>query len=334
MDSYSFDYYHQRMNHNTLYNELADALYNYFYEPNSKMVDEHLQWLDASDDHHIVMSQHTHYPKLLSEISKPPKILFVKGSVELLHQPQIAIVGSRNASPIGLETAFEFAHSLSQAGLTVTSGLALGIDGAAHRGALAANCPTIAVVGTGLDSVYPYKHAHLADQISRQGAIVSEFPLGTTPAPANFPRRNRIISGLSLGTLVVEASAKSRSLITANLAADQGREVFAIPGSIHNPTAKGCHQLINLGAKLVQNIEDIASELGQFCGSSLLEKHPRDTPTSSDTLLESIDFAPTSIDRVIQRSGLTEKDIYSMLLKLELNGHICSIPSGYIRVKL
>lgn len=322
------------MNHNTLYNELADALYNYFYEPNSKMIEEHLQWLDASDHHHILLRQQTDYPKLLLEIPNPPELLFVKGSVELLHQPQIAIVGSRNASPIGLETAYDFAHSLSQSGLIITSGLALGIDGAAHQGALAANCPTIAVIGTGVDKVYPYQHTSLAEKILNNGAIVSEFPLGTTPAPHNFPRRNRIISGLCLGTLVVEASAKSGSLITAKLAADQGREVFAIPGSIHNPTSKGCHQLINLGAKLVQNIDDILSELDQFNVTPNMQKQPNEARNFSDALLQSIDYSPTPIDRIIQRSGLTEKEIYSMLLKLELNGHVCSIPGGYIRVKL
>ncbi len=257
MDSILFAHYHQRMNLNTLNNDLADALYNYFYEPNSKMVDEHLQWLASSKYHHIIRLGSPDYPKQLSEIPKPPEILFVSGSIEVLHQPQVAIVGSRNASPIGLETAYSFANELSKAGLVITSGMALGIDGAAHRGALEAHYPTIAVLGTGIDTIYPLRHTTLAEQITKQGAIISEFPLKTTPSPANFPRRNRIISGLSLGTLVVEASTKSGSLITARLAAEQGREVFAIPGSIHNPRAKGCHQLINQGAKLVENIEDI-----------------------------------------------------------------------------
>ena len=194
------------------------------------------------------------YPELLKQIADPPSILFVQGDVSLLAKWQIALVGSRNPSASGRDTAYEFSRYLAQDGITINSGLAMGIDAASHQGALAAGGKTIAVIGTGLDRVYPAKHRELAHEIASTGAIVSEFALGTSPRAENFPRRNRIISGLSLGTVVVEAAVKSGSLITARMAMEQGREVFAIPGSIHNPLARGCHQLIRQGAKLVENI--------------------------------------------------------------------------------
>jgi len=220
-----------------------------------------LAWLSETG-HHLVTWADTDYPPLLREIPAPPVVLYVIGDRQSLSHPQFAIVGSRNPTPMGRENAQAFAKTLAGAGLTITSGLALGIDGAAHRGALDAGGKTIAVVGTGLDRVYPARHRDLAYAVVQQGALVSEFPLGTPPKSENFPVRNRIISGLSLGTLVVEAAVQSGSLITARLATEQGREVFAIPGSIHSPQARGCHALIRQGAKLVETAQDILEELG------------------------------------------------------------------------
>ena len=322
-------------------NALRNKIYNYLYKPDWEVVDEHLQWYESNDNHHIICLDDEAYPKLLKEIPAPPKILFVIGNPDFLHLPQIAIVGSRHPTPIGLESAYYFADTLSKAELTVTSGLALGIDGAAHRGALNANKPTIAVLGTGVDTIYPLRHRKLREQIAQNGAIVSEYPLKTPPIRHNFPKRNRIISGLSLGTLVVEATTQSGSLITANLAAEQGREVFAIPGSIHCPTARGCHQLINIGAKLTENVEDILEELPSHlthphAAGAVLQRlnEGKIITKQSQKLLDTIDYFPTSFDTIAARSGLTKDSIYSMLLNLELKGHICSLSSGYIRVKL
>ncbi len=219
-----------------------------------------LNWL-AKANNHIVTLADPDYPKALLEIADPPPLLYAKGNIALLNKLSIAIVGSRNASVQGEKNAEAFAQGLAVHGLCIVSGLALGIDGAAHRGALKAKGDTIAVVGTGLDMVYPAQHRDLAHQIASSGLIISEFPLGTLSKPQNFPRRNRLISGLSLGCLVVEANLKSGSQITARLSAEQGREVFAIPGSIHSPLAKGCHQLIKQGAKLVDSLQDIVEEL-------------------------------------------------------------------------
>ena len=223
-------------------------------------VDRELQWAEISENH-VVTVLDADYPKQLCEIKSPPLVLFVQGDINLLSQPQLAMVGSRNATPIGVETAEQFARYLTQCGLTITSGLALGIDAASHCGAIRSG-KTIAVLGTGLDFIYPKRNQQLAIEIVKSGgAVISEFPLGTPPERKNFPRRNRIISGLSLGVLVVEATLYSGSLITARLAGEQGREIFAIPGSIHNPVARGCHQLIRCGAKLVETAQDIIEEL-------------------------------------------------------------------------
>ena len=220
-----------------------------------------LAWL-AEPDNRLLTLADNEYPKTLLEISDPPPLLYVKGDISRLNQPCIAVVGSQNATPQGLNTAEAFSHALADAGWCVVSGMALGIDGAAHRGALVGSASTIAVVGTGLDIVYPARHRELAHEIAQKGAMISEFPLGTAPISSNFPRRNRIISGLTRGVLVVEANRHSGSLITARLAGEQGREVFAIPGSIHSPLSKGCHLLIKQGAKLVDSIHDILEELG------------------------------------------------------------------------
>ena len=223
-------------------------------------LEDTLAWL-AQANNHLVTLADADYPKALLEIADPPPLLYAKGNLALLNKLSIAIVGSRNASVQGEKNAEAFAQGLAEHGLCIVSGLALGIDGAAHRGALKAKGDTIAVVGTGLDMVYPAQHRDLAHQIASSGLIISEFPLGTLSKPQNFPRRNRLISGLSLGCLVVEANLKSGSQITARLSAEQGREVFAIPGSIHSPLAKGCHQLIKQGAKLVDSLQDIVEEL-------------------------------------------------------------------------
>ncbi|MHB8622478.1 MAG: DNA-processing protein DprA [Sulfuricaulis sp.] len=229
--------------------------------PDEAALKPSLDWL-AEPQHHLIVWSDPDYPPLLREIPDPPAMLYVLGDRRLLARPQLAIVGSRNPTPIGRDNARAFATSLAGAGLVITSGLALGVDGAAHRGALEAGGKTIALAGTGLDRVYPPPHRDLAHDISRHGALVSEFPLATPPRPENFPRRNRLISGLSLGTLVVEAALQGGSLITARLASEQGREVFAIPGSIHSPQSRGCHALIRQGAKLVETAQDILEELG------------------------------------------------------------------------
>lgn len=227
---------------------------------NEEALAESMRWLSLENNYLVTLSD-SYYPKSLLEINDPPPVLYAKGKLALLNQPSIAIVGSRNATMQGEENAEAFAKGLCSYGLCIVSGLALGIDGAAHRGALQANGSTIAVAATGLDIVYPSKHLDLAHQIAKHGLLISEFALGETSKPQNFPRRNRLISGLSLGCLVVEASLQSGSQITARLSTEQGREVFVIPGSIHSPTSKGCHQLIKQGAKLVDNLQDIIEDL-------------------------------------------------------------------------
>lgn len=282
------------------------------------------------------------YPPLLKQIPDPPIALFARGDVSLLAQPQLAMVGSRNPSVEGRRNAEEFAAYLAQCGLVITSGMALGIDAASHKGALKKG-QTVAVWGTGLDKAYPPRNRELAEEIAAKGLVVTEFPPGTPPLPTHFPRRNRIISGLSVGTLVVEAARQSGSLITARLASEQGREVFAIPGSIHNPMAKGCHRLLRDGAKLVESAADILEELSPLLG---LEAAPQpgaqpapgaESAAPEDPeyklLLNSLDFAPTSVDALVERTGLTPDVVSSMLLMLELQGHVEASPGGrYSRV--
>ncbi len=242
---------------------MADAL---LAGPDARRVANELAWL-TQDDTYLITISDANYPGLLREIPDPPPLLYVRGDHIVLGRPQIAIAGSRNPTAAGCENAHAFATALSNAGLVVTSGLALGIDACAHRAALAVHGPTIAVAGTGLDRVYPSQHRGLAHKIARRGALVSELPLGSAPRRENFPRRNRIISGMSLGVLVVEAALQSGSLITARLGAEQGREIFAIPGSIHSPVARGCHALIRQGAKLVESATDVLEELGALVRS-------------------------------------------------------------------
>lgn len=300
------------------------------------LIDYDLAWLEQPNNHVLTLSD-VNYPAQLREISDPPPVLFVRGNIEILSMPQIAIVGSRNPSLSGRETAFNFAKTLSQYGFAITSGLALGIDAASHEGALHAKGYTIAVAGTGLDRVYPAKHKALAIDIVNTGAMISEFPPGTTAKANHFPRRNRIISGLCQGLLVVEAAKQSGSLITARMALEQNREVFAIPGSIHNPLARGCNALIREGAKLVENTQDILEELNQYIQQD--EKAPTFAlqtmlDLEQQTLLNLVMFSPTSIDNLVENTGKSVEVISSMLLILELQGYLEATAGGcYIRIK-
>ncbi len=288
-------------------------------------LEQALQWLQQPGNGLLTLADQE-YPATLLEIADPPPLLYVKGDATRLRQPCMAIVGSRHATPQGLATAESFAQALAEAGWCVVSGMALGIDGAAHRGALKGKASTIAVVGTGLDVVYPARHRDLAHDIVAQGVMISEFPLGTASIAGNFPRRNRIISGLARGVLVVEANLQSGSLITARLAAEQGRDVFAIPGSIHSPLSKGCHKLIKQGAKLVDSIHDILEELGSVPTSEL--SAAVEVNHESSPLLEHLGYDIVAVETLIQRSGLTSEQVSAMLLALELEGKVASLPGG------
>lgn len=312
--------------------KLIDALQS----PPWALVEQDLQWLEAPENHALSLD-HPAYPALLKEIADPPPVVFVKGKPELLAQPQIGMVGSRNPSTVGAKTAMEFAQALAAAGYAITSGMALGIDAASHQGALQVGGFTLAVAGTGLDRVYPACHKQLATQIAATGALVSEFPPGTPAKAGHFPRRNRIISGLCQGLLVVEAALQSGSLITARLALEQNREVFAIPGSIHDPLARGCNALIRQGAKLVETVQDIFEELGQY-NQSYMPIGPQMQQTALDleqqNLLKLIPFSPISVDDLVQDSGYAVEMVSSMLLVLELQGYIAAAPGGsYYRIQ-
>ena len=303
-------------------------------------------WLEK-ENHHLLTITDERYPAHLRDISAAPALLYVNGNPELLRDPQIAIVGSRTPTQGGSNNAFEFARHFASVGLCVTSGLALGIDGQAHHGALADDGVTIAVTATGLDRVYPAKNRALAHQIAERGALVSENPIGTLPRAQNFPRRNRIISGLSIGTLVVEAAQRSGSLITADYANEQGRIVFAIPGSIHNPLARGCHKLIRQGAKLVETARDVMEDLAsQIDINELNQNQPKienigsGKPTEierdgeNDRLLAAMGYDPVSIDHLVIQTGLTPAALSSMLLLMELQGLIASNGRGsYTRIR-
>lgn len=321
-------------------------------EPDAGRLDACLAWLE-DEGHHLVAYTDSYYPPLLRRIPDPPPALFVNGRRECLLRPQVAIVGSRKATPGGLDTARDFAAGLSSAGFTVASGLALGIDGAAHAAALDAGGATVAVAGTGPDRVYPAHHRDLAHRIVADGAVVTQFTPGTGPRASHFPARNRILSGLSLGVLVVEAGEQSGSLITARCAGDQGREVFAVPGSIHNPVARGCHRLIRQGARLVESAAEVVDELGPLIGElegelrGLLDPPgappEREKPAApggdaeSDPevarLLAALGHDPVSVDELIVRTNLTTQAVSSMLLELELQGRVASLGGGrYSRV--
>lgn len=319
---------------------LGAAAIDALRQPDQQALDRDLAWL-AAPDHHLITCRSTHYPPLLRQLPDPPPLLYAQGRVDMLSEPQLAMVGSRNPSASGQQTATDFARHFGAAGLVITSGLALGIDAASHRGALDAGAGTVAVTGTGLDRVYPASHRELAHAIAENGVLVSEFAIGTPPLAGNFPRRNRIISGLSLGTLIVEAAVRSGSLITARLALEQGREVFAVPGSIHNPLARGCHRLIREGAKLVETAADVIDELAPL--AAVCAPGTETTPSADVApgfgndyiqLLEIMGFDEVSIDWLVANSGLTPAEVSSMLLQLEMGGQVAANHGGrYIRLK-
>jgi DNA processing protein len=303
--------------------------------PDRQLVERSVAWL-AGTRRQLVTVDDDSFPELLRRIPDPPLVLFLSGDVDVLHLPALAIVGSRNPTEGGRRNAYEFARHLAAAGFTIVSGLAEGIDAAAHEGALAAGGHTAAFLGHGIDRVYPAANRQLAGRIAATGALASEYPIGVPPDRRHFPERNRLISGVTLGTLVVEAARRSGSLITARLAAEQGREVFALPGSIHNALARGCHKLIREGAKLVEAASDIVCELGPVTGhvlqSHLDSKAKPPIPASEDDeyveLRRVLSHDPTSIDDLASRSGLTIGQVSSMLLILELNGEVESLSGG------
>lgn len=308
--------------------------------PDWARADADLKWLETSGAT-LLPANAAAYPDLLRRIPDPPIALFARGNVALLSKPQIAIVGSRNPTASGIDTAYDFAFTLGRAGLVITSGLALGIDAAAHRGGLDSAAGTVAVCGTGLDRLYPKANRALGERVLAEGVLVSEFPPGTPPRAENFPHRNRIVSGMSLGALVVEAAYRSGSLITARLASEQGREVFAIPGSIHNPLARGCHRLIRDGAKLVESANDVIEELGSLVGVKMPEANATNAVQATEevmdpeyhSLLETIGYDPTPVDVIVARTGMSSDVVSSMLLILELQGKVEAAPGGrYARV--
>lgn len=330
---------------------LSDKLINGLSAPDWEKVEADLAWLEQ-DNACILTLDDERYPSLLKSIPDAPPLLYILGQPEILSLPQLAIVGSRNPTHAGIDIAHDFAAHLTRMGMTVTSGMAMGIDAAAHRGALdsmdsgaVGHGFTVAVTGTGLDRVYPAKNRDIAHKIAENGALVSEYAPGTPPLPGNFPRRNRIISGLSMGVLVVEAALQSGSLITARLALEQDREVFAVPGSINHPLAKGCHALIRQGAKLVETADHILEELAGFVKlmgeSSDISQISGDKKEEIENnllhnvddeyqqVLKCVDFEPTSVDKVVERSGLTADAVCSMLLVLELQGYVTALSGGY-----
>ncbi len=296
---------------------------------NAAIVQTACDWA-TGDNQHIVTIADPEYPQALLEIADPPTLIYVRGRLDLLNRPALAMVGSRNPTPQGVQNAERFAAAFADAGLVIASGLALGIDAAAHRGALAAGGDTIAFIGTGIDRIYPARNKDLALEIGAKGTIVSEFPLGTTVTAFNFPKRNRLISGLSQGVLVVEAAIESGSLITARLAGEQGREVFAIPGSIHSPQSRGCHKLIKQGAKLVETAQDVLEELswGRLAEPAVPRAEQAVGAAGHNDLLAHMGFDPCGLDDLAGRSGLTADTLSVMLLHLELDGHVASLPGG------
>lgn len=330
---------------------LADNFIRAIKHPDEERMDAAVRWLDHPS-HHLVSRDDAYYPPLLRRIADAPLALFVNGSPEWLLRPQLAIVGSRNATPGGLDIAREFAQDLSRAGLVITSGLAFGVDGVAHRAAMDAGGITLAVGGTGPDQVYPARHRDLALRIVDNGAVISSFAPGVGPRAGHFPARNRIISGMSAGVLVIEAGIRSGSLITARLAGEQGREVFAVPGSIRNPLARGCHRLIRQGARLVESPDEIVDELRPLIAELAGELRGLLTPGAADSpetvapadddavvdshaadpqveaLLSAVGYDPTSVDEIMARTKFTTQAVSSMLLELELQGRVAAHGGG------
>lgn len=313
---------------------LEGKLHASLADPDWSGVETDLRWLDAPG-RDLITIRDARYPPQLRETAAAPIALFSQGDPDLLPLPQLGIVGARSASPQGLENARAFAAELARRGLVITSGLALGIDGAAHQGALDADGYTIAVFGTGLDRVYPARHRDLAHRIAEKGLLISEFPPATASKPENFPKRNRVISALSLGVLVVEATLDSGSLITARYANEQGRDVFAIPGSIHNPMARGCHRLIRQGAKLVETVDDVLEEIAPH-----IARHRQSRPSivaddpQDEALLAAFGDDPLPFDGLLERSGLSVEMLSEALLRLELEGHVQPAAGGrYQRIR-
>lgn len=321
------------------YHKIHDNVIAALKNPIHRLIEKERVWAEKAD-HHIITFDDPAYPSLLKQIPTPPLVLFVRGNKAALQQPQIAIVGARHATPVGMKNAEIFAKHLAEAGVAITSGLALGIDGAAHRGALAAGGITIGVCGTGLNHIYPKAHHKLyAEILANQGAIISEFLLDEGPNAYHFPKRNLTIAGMSMGVVVIEAAMKSGSLITARLAVEHNRDVFAVPGSIHNPLARGCHKLIKEGgAKLVETADDILKELTSM-KSVILPQSEEAKPHHQSTLLPTyrallhqIDYETTPFDVIHLRSQLTAGEVSSILLVLELQGLIISTTGGYQRI--
>lgn len=296
-----------------------------------------LRWLDSSQKHHVITYADVRYPPLLKQTKQPPLLLFVKGDPQLLSQQQLAMVGSRQPTPTGRKVAYNFAAELTQQGYLVTSGMARGIDSESHKGALSAGGLTIAVLGHGLEQVYPSSNKILAQTIAEQGALVSEYFPEVQARAEFFPQRNRIVVGLSIGTIVVEAALKSGTLISANLAAEYSRDVFAVPGSVYSPQSAGCHALIQQGAKLVTSVADIVEEWSFFSQSCLKNSIEQEKSTETDLfarqLLANVGDEVTAVDLIAQRAGLVIADATIALLQLELAGEVAAVPGGYIRVR-
>jgi DNA processing protein len=310
---------------------LPPALAQIITEFDLNLIQADLDWRDSASDHHLLTWNSPDYPALLKEIADPPVVLYAKGQLSAFKTPLLAVVGSRNPSITGSENAKNFAKELSAHGITIVSGLALGIDGQAHIGCIEAGGKTIAVLGTGINCIYPRRHSKLAAQITQNGLLISEFPLNSPPIAGHFPRRNRIISGLSLCTLIIEAAIKSGSLITAKMALEQNRDVLAIPGSIHNPLARGCHHLLQQGAKLVTSVTDVLEELRIESNQLSVDKPIFSLASGNENLVKFIGFELTSIDQIIVRSGYTVEQVTGELAELELQGTVKAVPGGYIR---
>lgn len=327
--------------HNYLFKDPCLSVIPKNLQPDWRAVERDLLWQQQNPHAHIITLLDPNYPSLLKKIANPPPILYALGDIECLAAPQIAIVGTRHPSSSGIYNAGYFAQQLVRLGFVITSGLAMGIDGFAHQAALTVNGgKTIAVLAHGMDSVYPERHTNLAAEIKSNGCLITEFAIGVSAVSGHFPRRNRIISGLSLGVLVIEAAFKSGSLITAGYAVDQGREVFAIPGSINNPKVRGCHQLIRQGAKLVECAADVREELASLLNCVIRDKNADNSVTTqssaklTDTqqqILEFIDYDSTCVDAIAARTGISIAMVGAILLELELQNLIAAVPGGYAR---
>jgi DNA processing protein len=317
---------------NVVSERVAQALIGPLSDETKALIDKTLAWAEQPGNQVLTLADAS-YPKTLLEIADPPLMLYVKGRMECLSNLSLAVVGSRNATTQGIINAEKFSEALSRAGLTIISGMALGIDAAAHLGGLRGTGSTVAVIGTGADIAYPARNRPLAQQIAVEGCIISEYALGTPPVAANFPRRNRIISGLAQGVLVIEAAAQSGSLITARMAADQGREVFAIPGSIHSPLSKGCHLLIKQGAKLVESAQDVLEEIKHHAMAPSMPtlSLPAQEASQDCALLKAIGFDPIGLETLAERCKLDIASLNAQLLILEMEGKIEMLPGGMVR---